>query len=182
MAYIVAGAVVVLIALWFLTRGGKYKKVFADEHFLEVAGRVPALKEAALAQAERPADVSSPLPVDDPRRVVTSAGLVVLYTIAPEGAGFEHHVSVSLDGAYTAHAVGDMFVWWILRLLGVDVRRCGLLISPRTVHFAIWIIDRAEHAEFSGRPVGVPAAAQVAEFRKEWVQSWQSVRWERIPR
>jgi hypothetical protein len=178
--YIVGGVVVALILLWVLVRASKYKQVFADAHFLEVANELPELKARALAQADQPLDTSRWTPQDETRRLITSAGLVVVYTIAPDGDQYVHHLSVSLRGGYTAHAVGDMFIWWLLRLLGVDIQRCRLLISQRTVHYAIWQVDREEQAVFANCSVAEPSAADVAGFRQEWMRSEQSVRWERF--
>lgn len=181
MEYVVVGAIV-LALLWHLVRGRKYKRLFTFTHFLEVTSTVSAIKAAALFHADRSPGRSSPIPVVEPRRVVTSAGLVLCYTITPEGNSYNHHLSVSQDGRQTAYTVGDMFTWWVLHILGVDIRQCSLQISPSMVHFASWTFDREEHAEFSGRAVGEASEPELLEFNKEWLRSWRTVKWEHISR
>src|SRR5262249_54228871 len=130
------GVVLALVAVWFFYSGRLSRRVFADEHFQEVAAKLPALKRAALEQPVL-TEADLPRPPNDPRALLTDVGLAVVYTISPEGDAYSHHLSVSLPArGYTAHAVGDMFMWFLARLLGIEMNRLRLGISPTTVHHA----------------------------------------------
>jgi len=84
-------------------RGATYRRIFADGHFTDAAQGVARLKAAALERviASDEDEVRSPA---DPRALVTSAGLALVYTVRRMEDRFVHHYSVSVAGGYTAHA------------------------------------------------------------------------------
>ncbi len=94
------------ILLWLFSRGGFYKRVFADEHFLEVARALPRVKAAAVGGVYE-ADEPMESPENNPRVLVTSAGLILAYTVRREDDRYVHHYSVSAGGGVTAHSLGE---------------------------------------------------------------------------
>ena len=164
--------VLTLASLWLLDSHRAYTKVFSDDHFHEVAARLPALKRAALARlvfSESDA-VCTP---EDPRGMLTSAGLAVLYLIGREGRWFHHDLSVSLPiRAYTIHAVGNVFGCFLARLLGIGRERLHLHLSSRSVHHTGFTLSAEEHEQFADRPVTPLSPEELAVFRRHWALSW----------
>jgi hypothetical protein len=181
MWWLLIGILLALAVLWLLAGYVGYQEVFADEHLREVAARLPALKRAALERVIAPGADAACTP-EDPRAMRTSVGLAVLYLVGREGDWFHHHLSVSLpDRRYTAHAVGDLFLWLLARLLGVGMDRLRLGISRRTVHHAVFTLSAEEHERFAARPVAPLSPEELSAFRREWARSWRTVGWERLP-
>jgi hypothetical protein len=173
--------VLTLASLWLLESHRVYTRVFSDEHFHEVATRLPALKRAALARlvfSESDA-VCTP---EDPRGMLTSAGLAVLYLIGQEGRWFHHDLSISSPSrAYTIHAVGNVFGCFLARLLGIGKERLHLHISSRSIHHAGFTLSTEEHEQFADRPVTPLSPEELSAFRRHWALSWRTGSWERIP-
>ncbi len=170
-----------LASLWLLGGCGVYAEVFADEHFREVADRLPVLKQAALERvvSSESAAVCTP---EDPRGMLTSAGLAILYLVGRQGSWFHHDLSVSLPSrAYTDHAIGDAFICFLARLLGIGIERLRLRLSSKTVHHAEFTLCTLEHQQFADRPVLSLSLEELAAFRRHWALSWTTVRWERMP-
>jgi hypothetical protein len=173
--------VLTLAGLWLLRGFESYTKAFSDEHFGEVGARLPALKRAALERVIVPESDAVCTP-QDPRGMLTSAGLTVLYLVGREGDWFHHDLSVSSPTrGYTAHAVGDMFTRLLVRLLGVGVDRLRLWVSSRAVHHAAFSLSAGEHEQFAGQPVTPLSPQELVAFRQDRALSWRAVRWERIP-
>ncbi len=105
MIWIIIGAAVllILIVLWIISKGGVYKRIFAPEHFVELA---QSLSDATAAACDKISAPTANPPADDARVFVTSAGVAVMYTVDQEGGNYEHHFSISMAGRYTPHAVG----------------------------------------------------------------------------
>jgi hypothetical protein len=172
------GLICVLVMVWFWSTGGKYKAVFADEHFLEVAGKLSGLKEAAFAKAHQPLD--GPMEPNDRRTMVTSAGLTMIYIIVPTDAGYEHRLSVSLQNGLTAHAVGEMFALWGILLLGEEKEQCEFYFSQRTVHYAVWIHSVKEQAQKADSAGLAVTGELLAGFREKWAQGEMRREWKRF--
>lgn len=170
-----------LASLWLLSVLGEYAKLFTDEHFREVASRLPALKRAALERIiVSKADAA--FTPEDPRGMRTSAGLAILYIIGREQDWFHHCLSVSsTTHAYTPHAVGDVFICFIARLLGLRMDRLHLWVSPKTVHHAEFRLSVEEHDQFVDRLVTPLSPEELAAFRRDWSLSRRTIGWGRIP-
>lgn len=170
-----------LTGLWLLREHRVYTKVFGDEHFREVAARLPALKRAALERLvySAPEAVCTP---EDPRGMLTSAGLAVLYLIGREGLCFHHDLSVSWPRrASTPKVVGSLFLCFLARLLGIGMERLGFRVSSRTVHHAVFTLNPQEQQQFANRSITCLSSEELATFRRDWTLSWQTGSWERIP-
>jgi hypothetical protein len=169
----------VALVAWIALRGAKYRRIFADRHFVEVAQGVARIRSAALSRVIVSDDdvVRSP---NDPRALVTSAGLALLYTIRRAENQFVHHYSVSLAGGYTAHAVGETFVLFVAKLFGVPFETLALGVGRSTVHHAEFELPQTEQAAFAGRQVLKVSPAEIAAFREEWIEARERLRWERL--
>ncbi|HNN96031.1 MAG TPA: hypothetical protein PKI03_27340 [Pseudomonadota bacterium] len=163
-----------LLVYAVVRRAGFYRRFFSDPHLREVASALPALRRTGLDQ------LAATNPVE-PRPVVSSLGLVILYTVRNNGeeGGFVHHLSVSLGGGYTPHAVGAYFLIFALRGLGVDPRQVGLGMSPSHIFHCEWTLSPTEEAEFAGREV--PVIADVRAAWQECVQLRAQIRFDRTP-
>ena len=177
--WVCAGVAVAALVGWVVFRGAVYRRLFGDGHFLEVARGVGRVKAAALDKviASDEDEVRSPA---DPRALVTSAGLALLYTVRRVEDRFVHHYSVSVAGGYTAHAVGETFVLFVAKLLGVPFESLALGVGRSTVHHAEFQLSAGEQSEFTGRPVPEVSPAEVTAFRGEWVEARKHLRWQRL--
>jgi hypothetical protein len=172
----------ILTALWLLDSHRAYAKVFADEHFREVAARLPALKRAALERVVLSAS-DAVCTSDDPRGMLTSAGLAVLYLIGREGCWFHHDLSVSWSiRAYTPHAVGNLFICFLARLLGIGMERLWLRVSLKTVHHAAFTLNTEEQEQFANRELTCLPSEELAAFRQDWALSSKNTAWEHAAR
>lgn len=179
--FLPAAILVVVVIVWIVRSSRVYNKVFSDAHCHEVADKLPALKEGAVTHPIL-SEQDAPKPPADPRFLLTSVGLALVYTIRPDGEQYQHHLSVSLaTHGYTAHAVGDMFIRLLAHLLGVEMSRLQLAVSSSTVHHAVFTLSREEHEEYAMRPVALLTSDGLAKFREEWTASLHTVQWERLP-
>ncbi len=170
-----------LAGLWLVVSHRGYQKVFADEHFREVAARLPALKRAALDHVILSAS-DAVCTSEDPRGMLTSAGLAVLYLIGREGCWFHHDLSVSwVSRPYTPHAIGSVFLCFLARLVGIGMERLCFRISAKTVHHTAFTLSAMEHQQFADRSVASLSLDELAALRRHWALSGRMVRWERIP-
>jgi hypothetical protein len=178
--WICGGLIVAALLAWVVFRVVFYRKVFAAEHFVEVARGVLALKQAALASLIV-SDEQEPRSPEDPRVLRTSAGLVILYTISAREPGrFVHHVSVSIAGGHTAHAVGQTFILFVTHLLGLPPDRLALGVSEAAVHHAEALLSEQEQSDFTSREIKAPTPEHLAAFHQQQVEVRKQLRWERL--
>lgn len=132
-----------LFALVLFQRGRVYRAVFAEVHVREFVRVVQRLRDAAIELGAKP-----PEDLSDPRVASTTAGLRVAYTVMPdEKGGVAHHVSVSLLGGYTAHAVGHAFVRLAMESLGFSPDEYAVGRSQRGIwHGAIVLTNQESEA------------------------------------
>ena len=167
------GAMALAVVALLLVRAGGYSQLFSDAHFDEVARAAATLKAAAFARAQS----TEPFRPGDPRAVLTSVGLAAVYTVRADGERFVHHVSVSIAGGHTAHAVGGRFVALLVNVLGWPRERTQWGLAPSTVHHAELVLTAEEHAQLAAAPVRV---APTAQLRRDADALANSVRWNRI--
>jgi len=114
--------------------------------------------------------------------MLTSAGLAVLYLIGREGCWFHHDLSVSwVSRPYTPHTIGNMFLCFLARLLGIGMERLHFRISAKTVHHTAFTLSVLEHQQFADQSVAPLSLDELAAFRRRWALSGRMVRCERIP-
>ena len=177
--WVCAGIAVAALVGWIVFRGAAYRRLFADGHFLEVAKGVSRIKAAALDKVIVSGVNEVRLP-DDSRALVTSAGLALLYTIRRVEDRFVHHYSVSAAGGYTAHAVGETFVLFVAKLLGVPFESLALGVGRSTVYHAEFQFSTVEQSEFAVRVVPEVSLAAVAAFRSAWVEARKQLQWQQL--
>jgi hypothetical protein len=174
-----AGLVIAAVVGWIVFRARAYRRLFADESFLEVAGEVARLKVAALNKITTLDEDESSSPTD-PRALVTSVGLALFYTVRRIDDRFVHHYSVSVAGRYTAHTVGEGFALFVAKLLGVPFEALTLEIGPSAVHHAEFHLSSAEQSRFAVSAVAKLSLAEITSFRKEWLEARKYLRWKRL--
>jgi len=170
---------IVFFVAWIASRSSVYTRLFADEHFLEVSRGVRQIKGAALDNLIA-SDRTEPNSPDDPRAVVTTAGLALLYTVRRVEGCFVHHYSVSVAEGYTAHAVGEMFVLFVAKLMGVPFASLALGVGRSTVHHAEFVLSSDEQIQLEQRPVLQVSLAEITAFRAEWLEARKHVEWQRL--
>jgi len=135
--------IAVVILLWIASRIATYRRVFSDAHFAELRAAAPRLKAAAYERADQ--EFQLPTGPDDPRALLTSAGLRVFYTVTKEDGLFAHHCSVSLSGGVTPRAVGGRFIAECVRLFGLPADKVKYEVGQSTVHHAEAVLSPAEN-------------------------------------
>lgn len=176
---IFAGLAVTSLITWIVYRSATYRRIFADAHFVEVAQGIVRLKAAALSRVivSDEDEVRSPT---DLRTLITSAGLVLVYTIRRMDNMFVHHCSISLAGGYTAHAVGESFTLFVAKLLGVPFEQLALGVGRSTVHHAEFHLSEGAEATFAARSVPEVSPAVIKAFRNEWIEVSKRLQWNRL--
>lgn len=164
---------------WTVSRIRKYRRLSADEHYLEIAREVARLKVAALDRVIALDEDEAPSPTD-PRALITSAGLALFYTARRSDDRFAHHYSVSVAGGYTSHLVGEMFTLFIARLLGVPFEALTLEVGRSSVYHAEFHLSAAEQSKFAERAVPKVTTAEITSFRREYMEVRKHLRWKRL--
>jgi hypothetical protein len=107
----VLGAAAVAIAVLFVgSRWRVYGRLFAPEHFIELARACDPLRAAAVARAADGPQAASAFAPDDPRAFLSHGALIVVYTAQVSGEQAVHHLSVSVAGHVTTVSAGSTFV------------------------------------------------------------------------
>jgi hypothetical protein len=174
-ALILGMAAMVAVFLWsVLTPGGA--KPLSDSDLLQLAQRMGALKEAALANfvSEKKPEM---IEEGDPRTLVTESGHRLLYTVSHDTPGqYVHYASASVAAGYDPNAAGEILCLWS-KVLGVQFDRLVLGRSRRLVHHAECRLDEAGHRQLVGRPVETPTSEWIQAFRREWQGVRGDVKW-----
>src|SRR5262249_31753325 len=156
-----------------LSRGLPYRRLFADEHFLEIAQAAAGLKAAAFERA----NMGEPTTPSDPRILMTRCGLAVVYTLRRTEEDFIHHFSVSVAGSITAHAVGATFVTFVSQIIGLPLATMRFEIAPSTVHQGEATLGQDEHERLAGSPTPAISTISVAEFRRACQEARRALVW-----
>jgi hypothetical protein len=163
---------IVMFALWIVGRCRENAAIFSDENLLEIGQQIQAMKHAAIAKVGTPEAPISESPDEmgkgptitrpeellelvktDRRCVLTSAGLVMFYSVSLTDDGrYSHHASVSVRGGPTTVAVGLRFLLLWARLVHSPRDRLQLHFGESGVHHAMFELSEQEHQEFSRLP------------------------------
>jgi hypothetical protein len=168
-------ALLVLAGMVLVSRASMYGRLFGDEHFVEIGRRVSGLKAAALARvidSDAEPDVQN-----DPRILKTPLGLAIVYTIKKRETEFVHHCSVGATRSATAHAVGETFLLFVAKVLGLPIEKMTFEIADSTVHHAEAVVSEAEHAALAAALVVDVSMANVAELRRAAMETRDGIRW-----
>lgn len=166
-----------VVVLMMIVKGPGYRRIFAARHFVEFGGLVAAAGKAGCTlMNEPPIEPAN----EDGRLVVSSAGLVFVYSVDEEAGEYVHRLSVSIAGKYTPHALGGTFTVFAAQVLGLDPTKGKVGISPNRVHHAEFLLQRAEQAEFERRTPTVPKEEQVSVIHKECGELRDRLDWAKI--
>lgn len=147
---------ILLVVRQFIVAGRRYRPVFAEAHYNEVAGLLAELRRKALDAMDEP-QWGGP----DPPYDVTSAGLILSYSINRDRDRYTHHLALSLAGHVTPHAVGDRFAFFIADRLGVPFDIVSLGASPATVHHMEFQLDEEQQQIAASRAIEPPSEAEL---------------------
>jgi hypothetical protein len=173
--WIALGFVVVGVGLTIASRAKAYGRIFGEDHFVEIARGAANLKVTALANVFDENETTTPR--EGPPMLVTGPGLAIVYTILKRGSEFVHHCSVSASGGFTAHAIGSLFLMFIVKLFGWPVDRAIFEVGKSTVHHGEVVLDQDAHEAWITRAVPEVTDANAAEFRKACMEARTTVEW-----
>jgi hypothetical protein len=169
-------SLVLLAAGVLVSRARMYGKLFGNDHFLELGRALARVRTAALERIAD-GDEEGPPARDDPRAFLTSCDLLVVYTVKRRENEFVHHCSVGATKSVTAHTVGETFVLYAARVLGLPIEKMSFGFSESTVHHGEAVVDEAEHEALVDAPVVVVTANNVADLRREAMEAREGIRW-----
>jgi hypothetical protein len=175
LGWVLGGLMAIAAAVLFF-RGRTYRRLFSDEHFIEIGHSVVSLKAAAL---ERATDAIADGMWDrsDPRMLVTSAGLAIAYTVHENDLEFIHHCSVGVSGDFTAHGVGATFVAFVMNLVALPMHKTRFQVGESTVHHAEATLGAEEHEKVARASVPEVSGANVVEFRRAALAMRDAMTW-----
>jgi hypothetical protein len=200
-------AVIAPIAGWIAFRIRKFIRLNADEHYLEIAREIARVKAAALDKLIEPVADEAPSPDGrralgssagltleksvapvaykatwpaDPRTLATSAGLKLFYTVRRNDDRFIHHYSVSIPGFHRYDFAGKMHTLFVARLLGVPYESLTLEVERFNVCHAELHLSAEDHDRLAERPVSRVSPAEIASFRREYVEISRRLRWRKL--
>lgn len=161
------GLLAVLLAFWLISGPGKYKRMFSDEHILEVWKKLRQAKAAAIAGLGDPgADQSIEAAVTRGQRFETVADMTFLYTIDRQPSGYAHHISMSHQRGVLARAAATYFTALLGEILSIDVRLASLMEGNRTIYHLVFELDEASQQTFAARPVVPPEASKLPQVKE----------------
>lgn len=149
--------------------GSKYKRLFADDHLVELAHRLAKAKAAALAWVEK-APQAGEQSVEAARQLgnafETSAHISVYYTIDSSAGAYRHHLSIGYTRGALALSAGQHFAAIIDQLLQIDLlSRASMWQANTTVFHISFQLDEPEEQHFATRQVRIPTAAELPDLR-----------------
>jgi hypothetical protein len=155
---LVVGIVIALLVALMMLGARKYERILSAPHLLELARGLDRLKTTAF---EHP--LADPAASPDPEKhaLVSSAGVVLCYTVRGEGSAHEHHLSLSYRGGPLAYGAAGTVIVFLARALGVAIDRIRLGRSDQGVYHAGFTLDSEAHEALRAAPVNVPAAEEV---------------------
>jgi hypothetical protein len=107
--------------------------------------------------------------------------LALVYKINQRDDRFIHHYSVSIPGRVTPHAVGEQFILFVARLLGVPFDILALSrFESSTVHHAEFRLSQSEQLAFARQPVPEVTKVEIAAFLTEFHEARKDLRWTRV--
>lgn len=139
----------------------KYGALMSEEHFHEIRERAPAYRAGALTGGGGP--ITGP---DDPRVLLTSAGLAVIFTADAAESPVVHHFSLSAGGTYLASAAAAQLGYTLLTALGYDPGRALVAHSDEGVWHMVLPLSASEHQRIISGPVEVPGGPYGIELRR----------------
>ncbi len=186
---IAAAIVLAVIVLLLLARraGRLYEVLFAADHLRELA---TSLKQAKAEALGAPVAPDRPVPRGG---FVTSAALVILYTVSPDpssapGGGategrLAHTFSISHRRGWFASHAAAILAAYIARILGLKLSGFVFAVTKGR-YLLVTLLDDANHAAYAGGAVEIPdnlaplftqARADAAQIRFKEIDAPQRV-------
>lgn len=162
---IIVITIILLLAviLWIFFKGRLYRQIFSPQHYIEFTTSLIKIIAIARHQIDEP-----PSLLDDPRGLLTSAQIVLFYTIeTTQENQYEHHFSLSIADRYTPHAVGSLLTTYVIQLLDVKFNQCQVSISPNRIYHLIFILNPNEQAKFNEQSIEIPTLKQAKERHRQ---------------
>jgi len=128
--------------------------LFSNAHLREVAGRVPELKQQALASRE------------DQLASVKTGALAMAYSIAREEGRWVHHLSVS-NPITPARAAGTFFLGLLRGLLRLEGYPTEVFVSQSHVFHLVVSLSDDEQEAFAALPVARKRANELRTMAME---------------
>ena len=157
-------AIVLFLAFMMWRKMRYYKRVFSDEHYFEVAEVLHELKELALKKVG--STYAGPV-----EGKVTSAGLIISYSIQMEDGQFEHHVALSTKGRRTLHGIAHRFIYYSIWVLGLPIEQLQMAASQTSVHHGKVTISAMEQEEFPGSPKKIPSVDELKANQLKFIEN-----------
>lgn len=149
----------------------KYRRLFSDEHVIELAQHLARAKTASLALLERPYEGDMKYREDAAREqgnaFETSMHLAVYYTIDRNAADYRHQVSMSYTRGPLARAGVEHLSGIIGQLLSVDILKAQIFQSQGTVGHLIWLMNEDDEQRFAERTLMIPSLSAVKAIRSK---------------
>jgi hypothetical protein len=166
-AYVgIAVACGVLLVLW--TAWSRAGRAIGEAHLQEIVGSLSALKPTALADLS--ADSAPP-------HFVTTEGVLVAYGITQlDESTFEHHVSLSRQGAYLARATGLVLLAYLLDLMRVEPASARVFTTQNHVLHAAWQFDASVQAVWASHDFPSDSSSDVQDRLRRAVKAREGLR------
>jgi hypothetical protein len=139
-------AVSAAFLLWLAMRSRKYSRLFAPAHLAELGRQAHIMSRPGAARLRGKAGAVMPAGCR------TAAGLTLVYSREPDGAEIAHHLSFAHQSGTLAHSAGLTLVAFVLDVLGVDLARVEVVISPQLNAHAGFRLSPQEQRAFDDRP------------------------------
>jgi hypothetical protein len=149
--------VLALLLTYGAIRARAVGPLFSDQHLIELAGKLPELKEAALASPSN-RDGDAPAPSS-----VATGMLSVAYTISEDDGTWVHHLSVS-SPVTPARAAGTFFLGLLRGELGLAGSRTEVFVTRTNVFHLVAYLSPEAHDAFVKRQPGAPDATRLRDL------------------
>ena len=141
--------VMLVVGVYVVSCLKRYSKIFNTNHYYEIYGKIGEIKEAAIKNIESDAPINK----DDPRALITDAGLAIFYTISKTDNNYEHHISISQCGRYTPHAVGEHFILYVADIMSWKIQNAIFFFTELPVYHAVIELSAKEHLAWEKKPI-----------------------------
>ena len=161
---LLAGIALLLLVLWQLRPGQRYRKLFSTEHLSELATQAQSIW-VATPQIPSPTLPSARADAMPPRSFQTSAGLTVVHTRHGHGTGVDFHVSVSLGEGALAQGAALSLMAFLLDLPRIDPQRITVAHGVTVTH-ASFTLDEREVQALAAAALALDDAALTSRFQR----------------
>jgi hypothetical protein len=175
--YIAGGIVTGLFLIFSLSVWRKYRLIASAPHLRELAEKLARIKKEAVAGIGKP--LCRPSPAQLPSgALVTSAGIVVHYSIVHDADHFVHELALTHRDGWINEFHARMLVAFIHRLLALGTTPLRLGQSDTGRYYMSFSLDPDEQESFADRPVAVPALDEMKQLSRQCQQQAEQIDFE----